>query len=61
MYGFARGMIAFRRAHPILSTEQFYTDADIHWFDFTEDRPTDGSEEQQLACLIHAASTRRYF
>ena len=25
-------MIAFRRAHPILSKEQFYTDAEIHWF-----------------------------
>ena len=29
---FTRGMIAFRRAHPILSKEEFYTDAEIHWF-----------------------------
>ena len=29
---FTRGMIAFRRAHPILSKERFYTDAEIHWF-----------------------------
>ena len=29
---FTRGLIAFRRAHPILSKEQFYTDAEIHWF-----------------------------
>ena len=32
IYRFARGMIAFRRAHPILSKEQFYTDAEIHWY-----------------------------
>ena len=30
IYRFARGMMAFRRAHPILSKEQFYTDAEIH-------------------------------
>jgi isoamylase len=28
IYRFARGMIAFRCAHPVLSTEQFYTDAE---------------------------------
>ena len=32
IYRFAQGMIAFRRAHPILSKEQFYTDAEIQWF-----------------------------
>ncbi len=32
IFRFTRGMIAFRRAHPILSKEQFYTDAEIHWF-----------------------------
>jgi len=31
-YRFAQGMIAFRRAHPILSVEKFYADAEIHWF-----------------------------
>jgi isoamylase len=29
---FTRGMIAFRRAHPVLRREDFYTDADIKWF-----------------------------
>src|SRR5580698_8778703 len=29
---FTRGMIAFRRAHPVLRKEDFYTDADIKWF-----------------------------
>ena len=29
---FTRGMIAFRRAHPVLRGEVFYTDTDIKWF-----------------------------
>ncbi|MGA9134081.1 MAG: glycogen debranching protein GlgX, partial [Candidatus Sulfotelmatobacter sp.] len=32
IYRFARGMIAFRRAHSILSQEHFYTHAEIRWF-----------------------------
>ncbi len=28
---FARGMIAFRRAHPVLSRERFYTGAEVEW------------------------------
>ena len=50
---FARGMIAFRRAHPVLSKAQFYSDADIRWFGAHEGLPnwTD-PQERQLACLI---------
>jgi glycogen operon protein len=53
IYRFARGMIAFRRAHPILSMEQFYTDTEIHWFGPQAGSPnwTD-SKEKQFACLI---------
>ncbi len=29
---FTRGMIAFRRAHPVLRKETFYADVDIKWF-----------------------------
>ncbi len=32
IFRFTRGMIAFRQAHPILSKEQFYTNAEIQWF-----------------------------
>ncbi|HUB66331.1 MAG TPA: glycogen debranching protein GlgX, partial [Candidatus Methylacidiphilales bacterium] len=32
IYRFTREMIAFRRAHPVLSQERFYTDSEIHWF-----------------------------
>ena len=54
IFRFTRGMIAFRRAHPILSKEQFYTDAEIHWFGPQGGLPnwTD-PKEKQFACLIH--------
>lgn len=32
VFRFARGVIAFRRAHPVLSEEAFYTAEDIDWF-----------------------------
>ena len=47
-------MIAFRRLHPVLSREQFYTEAGIKWFG-----PQGGSPnwfdptEKRFACLIH--------
>jgi isoamylase len=53
IYRFARGMIAFRCAHPVLSKEEFYLDAEIHWFG-----PQGGSpnwadpKEKNLACLV---------
>jgi glycogen operon protein len=50
---FTRGMIAFRRAHPVLRKEVFYTDTDIKWFapnggipDWTDER------QKSFACLI---------
>jgi len=59
MFRFTRGMIAFRRAHPILSQEHFYTDAEIQWFSPHGDLPhwTD-PKEKQFACLIHEDEQR---
>jgi len=53
IHQFARGMIAFRRAHPILSKEQFYTEAEIRWFGSQGGIPnwTD-PKGKQFACLI---------
>jgi isoamylase len=50
---FTRGMIAFRRAHPVLRRENFYTDADIKWFAPNGGAP-DWADQQQksFACLI---------
>jgi isoamylase len=51
---FTRGIIAFRRAHPILGREQFYSDADIHWFAPQGGLPDWADPKQkQFACLIH--------
>jgi len=53
VYRFTRGMIAFRRAHPVLSREVFYTDADIRWFSPAGDSPNwFDPQEKRLACLI---------
>jgi glycogen operon protein len=52
-FRFARGMIAFRRAHPVLSTEQFYTGSQIVWLG-PDGGPPDWSDPiaKQFGCLI---------
>jgi len=50
---FTRGMIAFRRAHPVLRKEVFYTDADLKWFAPNGGAPSWTDERQNsFACLI---------
>ena len=46
-------MIAFRRAHPVLRRETFYTDADIRWF-APNGAPPNWTDRRQksIACLI---------
>jgi glycogen operon protein len=53
IFDFTRGMIAFRQAHPVLSREQFYTDAEIQWFGSQGGIP-DWADPQRktLTCLI---------
>ena len=53
IHRFTRGMIAFRRAHPVLRRETFYTDADIKWF-APNGAPPDWADPRQksFACLI---------
>ncbi len=53
IHRFTRGMIAFRRVHPVLRKENFYTDEDIKWF------APDGATphwadpwQKSFACLI---------
>jgi isoamylase len=54
IYRFTREMIAFRRAHPILSQEQFYTETEIQWFRPNGELPNwFDSAAKQLACLVH--------
>jgi isoamylase len=54
IFRFVSGMIAFRRAHPILSKEQFYSDVGIQWFGPQGGLPDwEDPKEKQFACLIH--------
>lgn len=53
IHRFTRGLIAFRRGHPVLSQERFYTDADIRWFGPDGNLPDWANPHaRQLACLI---------
>ena len=62
IYRFTRGMIAFRRAHPILNEEEFYTDTEIHWFGTQGGLPPWADpKEKQLACLIHEDQQRALY
>jgi glycogen operon protein len=62
IYRFTRLMIAFRRAHPVLSKEQFYTDADIGWFD-PELRIPNWADRgaKRFACLIPEGEGGAFF
>jgi glycogen operon protein len=53
IYRFTRDMIAFRRAHPVLRKEHFYTETDIRWLSESGGSP-DWSDPKAkgLACLI---------
>jgi len=59
IYRFAKGMIAFRGAHPVLRKEQFYTESEIRWFGPGGGLPnwTD-PKERHLACLINEDEQR---
>jgi isoamylase len=53
IHRFTRGMIAFRRAHPVLRKENFYTNADIKWFAPNGSTPDWADQRQKsFACLI---------
>lgn len=53
IHRFTRRMIAFRKAHPILSKEQFYTDQEIRWFDTRREYPDwNNSWIKAFACQI---------
>jgi isoamylase len=53
IHRFTRGMIALRRAHPVLRQEVFYTDRDIKWFAPNGATPDWRDERQRsFACLI---------
>jgi len=53
IHRFARGMIAFRRAHAVVRKPVFYTDADVQWFGPQGTTPAWADPERKsFACLI---------
>lgn len=53
MHRFTRGMINFRKAHPVLRRAAFYTDEDIRWFSPEGTTPRwNDPQEKRLACMI---------
>ena len=59
VFRFTRGLIAFRRAHPILSEEHFYTDAEIQWFGPHGGLPNWAEpKEKRVGCLIREDERR---
>lgn len=55
-------VIAFRRAHPILSKEQFCTDAEIRWFVSRKEPPNWSDPKcKTLACLINEEGQDRLY
>jgi isoamylase len=53
IYRFVRGMIDFRRRHPVLRKEAFYTDDEIHWHSPQGMLPDwFDPQEKRLACMI---------
>ena len=62
IYRFTCGLIAFRRAHPILSKEQFYTEAEIQWFGPQGGLPNWADPKcKKLGCLIHENEEDRLY
>ena len=54
IFRFTQGMIAFRRAHPVLSKEEFYKNEGINWFGPEGGLPHWADLKcKQLACVIH--------
>jgi isoamylase len=62
IHRFARGMIAFRRAHSLVRKQAFYTDAEIKWFEPHGATPdwTD-PHQKSFACLILGQSEPHLF
>ena len=51
IHRFTRGMIAFRRAHPVLRKETFYTDEDIKWFAPRRRHSSLGGPVAEILCV----------
>jgi isoamylase len=49
---FVSRLIAFRKAHSVLSAEKFYTDSDIRWFGIDGRAPEWHGRENRIGCMV---------
>lgn len=62
IHRFARGIIAFRRAHPVLRRDKFYTDEEIKWFAPNGSTPDWANPRQKsFACLVRELTDHDLF
>jgi glycogen operon protein len=62
VFQFARGVFAFRWAHPVLQRGTFYTDEEIYWFNPSGKIPDWFDPRQKcLACLIRSQNVADLF
>jgi isoamylase len=55
IFRFSRGVLAFRRAHPVLRREAFYGDGDVRWFGPSGTPPDwNASGARCVGCLLRA-------
>jgi glycogen operon protein len=53
IFRFARGVLALRRAHPVLQRQSFYTEKDIYWFNAGGKCPDwHDASQKHLGCWI---------
>jgi isoamylase len=52
LFRFTRELIAFRKAHPFLSREEFYTPEEMSWFNGAGNYPDWNAPEPVLGCLV---------
>lgn len=52
LFRFVRDLIAFRKAHPILSREEFYTPEEVAWFAPSGQYPDWSAGDLTLGCVI---------
>jgi glycogen operon protein len=62
VFQFARGMLAFRRAHPVLRQETFYAAEDVLWFNPSGKSPDWFNPRQRcVACRIRGQDASDLF
>jgi isoamylase len=62
IFRFAQGMLALRRAYPVLRKEAFYTAADLQWF-FPDGSPPAWTDpaSKSIACLVRSEGKPRLY